>query len=860
MNNGIPIWNYDRLLLRSSPHTIIRRSLHGVLLSTETSGETTFNSYDAFARVAQTWRAAVSAATGTTGILPVAFYDYAPTGDLLATHTYTNATDYTTETYAYDMFGNRIATTDALGNTVYKSYDPFGHVVAEWGAAYPVRYDYDSQGRRVSLSTTRDGATWDTTTWTYDFRSGLCTSKTYADGSTVTNIYTPDKLPLRTTYASGKWKENVYDEQRRLCSVVYSSPDMDYELQFDVYGNATNVQDAAGNTWRYEYGSNSSLLGEEFITTGGTQFIASVATNSLIRTLDPFGRPSGYVFSVNGIAKGGMSYAYDGDGLVCGIVATNSSGRTLEVEYGNQNGYNYGHCITIDGDDSLPFNFQVSRDEYRRNLVTSTCACLQSTELDSRSYEYDALGRLAICMDTTSWFTPPSVYATYAYNSRSEVVSSAIGTNLFTHAYDEIGNHLLFGNNAATNTFTHNQVNQMVMCVLPGAPPTTLTYTPDGGLASDGTWVYEYDAEDQLASVTSATLTNGAIRVLNSYDYRHRRIGKTVERYVAGDWQATECRTFVYDDWNLIHETACTVNGGSTNVTEMQYFWGPDLSGTLQGAGGVGGLLAVSHNGQFYFPVCDHNGNVRKYVDEMGEIVAAYEYDDFGRTISQSGPLADFFRHRFSTKYYDVETGLYYYGVRFYHHIFMCWLNRDPIEEKGGENLYAFCKNNPVLYFDTVGTEVYATITLKRNHLKLISAIREDLTRQNSNEDTWGHWWIEFDDESYGWWPSNNVADIKTAIKGVPGDLNGQMSFGGTATKDPHHGEKAEQEFHPQRQNTGTMKYGRAKGKKCNCTKEDEAKDCIRSFAKSYSGEWRWPNKTCQTFQLEGMSNCCLAR
>ncbi len=51
--------------------TIVRRSLHGVLLSTEASGETTYSVYDAFARVAQTWRAAILAATGTTGVPPV---------------------------------------------------------------------------------------------------------------------------------------------------------------------------------------------------------------------------------------------------------------------------------------------------------------------------------------------------------------------------------------------------------------------------------------------------------------------------------------------------------------------------------------------------------------------------------------------------------------------------------------------------------------------------------------------------------------------------------------------------------------------------------------------------------------------
>ena len=138
-------------------------------------------------------------------------------------------------------------------------------------------------------------------------------------------------------------------------------------------------------------------------------------------------------------------------------------------------------------------------------------------------------------------------------------------------------------------------------------------------------------------------------------------------------------RTFVYDDWNLIHETIYTIDGGTTNTTEVQYFWGLDLSGTIQGAGGVGGLLAVSRNGQLYFPTFDNNGNVTKYIDESGNVVAAYEYDDFGRTISQSGPLADFFRHRFSTKY--------------------------------GYNLYAFCENVPIHSFDLLGlTKVDLTV------------------------------------------------------------------------------------------------------------------------------------------------------
>ena len=183
----------------------------------------------------------------------------------------------------------------------------------------------------------------------------------------------------------------------------------------------------------------------------------------------------------------------------------------------------------------------------------------------------------------TTGFLP--VASTFAYNDRSEVLSATIGTNLFTHAYDDIGNHLLFGDNAITNAFTHNQVNQMVgRGVLDAPPTTTFIYTPDGGLSSDGTWSYAYGVEDQLVSVTSSSLTNGAIRVHNTYDYRRRRTSKTVQRLHVTSapppappseevWETVETRTFVYDDWNLIYETVCSIDGSVTNAIEVQYFW-----------------------------------------------------------------------------------------------------------------------------------------------------------------------------------------------------------------------------------------------------------------------------------------------
>ncbi len=105
----------------------------------------------------------------------------------------------------------------------------------------------------------------------------------------------------------------------------------------------------------------------------------------------------------------------------------------------------------------------------------------------------------------------------------------------------------------------------------------------------------------------------------------------------------------------------------------------------------------------WYFPLYDNNGNVTDYVSETGDVVASYTYDAFGRTLSATGSMADVFPFRFSTKYYDAEADLYYYGYRYYSPELGRWLTRDPIEEDGGDNLYAFCDNCPLNFADYNG-------------------------------------------------------------------------------------------------------------------------------------------------------------
>ena len=99
----------------------------------------------------------------------------------------------------------------------------------------------------------------------------------------------------------------------------------------------------------------------------------------------------------------------------------------------------------------------------------------------------------------------------------------------------------------------------------------------------------------------------------------------------------------------------------------------------------------------------DANGNITQYVDADGHVVASYTYDAFGNTVAESGSMSSAFPFRFSTKYYDSESGLYYYGYRFYSPKLGRWLTRDPIEEAGGVNLYGFCGNEPSFRYDYRG-------------------------------------------------------------------------------------------------------------------------------------------------------------
>jgi len=109
----------------------------------------------------------------------------------------------------------------------------------------------------------------------------------------------------------------------------------------------------------------------------------------------------------------------------------------------------------------------------------------------------------------------------------------------------------------------------------------------------------------------------------------------------------------------------------------------------------------------------------------MGSIVAQYAYDAFGNTTQKSGVKADELKMRFSTKYFDDESGLYYFGHRFYSPRIARWLTRDPIEERGGLNLYAYCGNDSMNNVDPYGLARLRVLTERRGIEKPVKKVED---------------------------------------------------------------------------------------------------------------------------------------
>lgn len=580
-------------------------------------------------------------------------------------------------TYGYDAAtGRRISVTDALTNTIYAAYDLQGRLTNVWGATYPVAYEYDAYGRMSALKTWRDtNGTPDIARWYYDEGTGLLTNKVYADGKGPSYRYDEIGRLTDRIWTRGVTNSYAYDVLGQLVTIDYSDETPNVTFVYDRMGRPTAITDGTG-VRGFAYDSYLQLQQE-------TNYLAAIS-----RTYDNLGRPQAV-----DVGEFDIRYGYDDYGRFISVTST------VHGVYTHQTQHQYVYlnnsallALVSNGNMITAFDY-----EPRRDLRTEIDNKWGTNSVSSFAYSYDAVGRRTTRVDsdvTTNQF---------GFNLRSELVAAIMGTNTYGYVYDAIGNRISATNNDATTVYAVNELNQYTNIVPSAGDPA---YDLDGNMLSDGAWIYSWDAENRLVRAGPVVTNVGSVRLHCAYDFMSRRVQKEVENWDGSVWSNTLTVFYTYDGWNLVCEDR------SDDLKNNYYVWGLDLSGTLQGAGGVGGLLARVRADNIPQPLyysCDANGNVADVLDKNGAVVAHYEYDGFGNTIVQLGPQVDATPFRFSTKYCDGETGLYYYGYRYYDPKHGRWLSIDPRESQLGGGEYTMLSNDSVNMVDLLGltSEIY---------------------------------------------------------------------------------------------------------------------------------------------------------
>jgi RHS repeat-associated protein len=477
-----------------------------------------------------------------------------------------------------------------------------------------------------------------------------------------------------------------------------ATPDVD--IDYDRLGRKTR-ESKGTTTSEFQYSPTTLLPTLETIRYDLNGDGTPELTRQLERGHDTLLRPTGFTLKDGATLGNQAAYGYDASSRLSQISNPQISNTPFTYTYVD----NSALLHTVAG----PVHTVTNTWETDRDVLLSKENKAGGTVVSRFDYSVNATGQRTATSQTGSAFASVRSIA-WGYDTLGQLTSAATSDHSADRAYqyDAIGNRKKSANALtlpADDTYTANALNQYSSITGPQSAILNPAYDLDGNATAyplpanpAANSVCTWDAENRLTSAT----VNG-VTITYQYDANSRRIAKTS----AATQQST---VYLYDGWNIVAEYVGSA--GLQPALSKTDLWGLDLSWTLQGAGGVGGLLAVHiHNPQssIYYPSYDGNGNISEYLAATGAVNAHFEYDPFGNTTvntDTTGRLA----HRFSTKPVDSETGLYYYGYRYYDPLTGRWPSRDPIAERGGVNLYGFVYNNPFGWYDYLGRDPF-TVT-----------------------------------------------------------------------------------------------------------------------------------------------------
>lgn len=617
----------------------------------------------------------------------------------------------TTNSFAYNGASDMLTLTDGKSQTTSWFYDQFGNVTNKLDANNTLifAYQYDADNRLTSRWTPAKG----TTVYRYN-PAGNLTNIDYSGGTVATpsvylaynlldeltnmvdgvgtTVFTWDTVGEMTS-ETGPWANDIvsYTYANRLrtgLSLSQPSGSWSQSYSFDVTRRMTNVTSPAG-AFNYLYPSANFQLPSAISLPNGARItnafdsVARLLSTKLLNSSSSILDSESYAYNQasqrtaeTNTAGDFRNYTYDNAGELTSAIGKEASGTTNRWQ--EQLGYTYDAAGNLNyrTNNALIQNFSVNN---LNELSTAT-----------RS------GTLTIAGTTTIPATTVTVNGSAANHYADGTFALAgftvtNGSNVFTAiGWDNVGN-------VSSNTVAVN---------LPAT--NNFAYDLNGNLTNDGVRGFDYDDENRLIRVTA---TN-SFKKEYVYDGKMRlRIRKEFS-WNGGGWSETNEIHYIWDS-NVILQTR-----NSNNVPVFTFTRGHDLSGSLQGSGGIGGLLAMTEgSGTSSYYHTDGNGNVMMLINSYQIPVAKYLYDPFGKPLTDGGPKAFVNPIWYSSQIYDPDTGFSHYLYRIYIPDLDRWPNQDPISDLGFEllkgqlvplpeievNSYLFVKDDPIGSFDVLG-------------------------------------------------------------------------------------------------------------------------------------------------------------
>jgi RHS repeat-associated protein len=260
--------------------------------------------------------------------------------------------------------------------------------------------------------------------------------------------------------------------------------------------------------------------------------------------------------------------------------------------------------------------------------------------------------------------------------------------------------------------------NQLAKVTL-GQTEIAYVYDENGNLTNEGdSRNFEWDHSDQLRSFrTQANAAEPSEYAVYLYDASGQRVKKLVRN------QGGQVRVTVYIDGVFEHRY---VQAGRAPRRENSTLHVMDDQQRIALVRVGEALETADRSPAVQYHLGDHLGSSAVVMDGAGKLINREEFLPFGETSFGSFKWK---RYRFTGKERDEESGLYFHGARYYAPWLMRWTKPDSLEDSDEFNLYAYVRNNPINRIDPKGKESLI-VTGTANNVKerqqfFNSAIRE---------------------------------------------------------------------------------------------------------------------------------------